>query len=256
MVDIIEICHDNNLQAERLINYFLLPKIEKTVENFNFSNYIALLKVMAKVKYQEDPVFWSDFVLPCIFNYELSYEDSKSLWEAYLNVKINCPSLDLAKYFILIENVLNKYEILIKKNQDVSKVKLSIDKDFTLIPKKEQTGMTNIKIKKLQQRISEKEGKENVLRDLGINIDRGTQGSGGSIEGSLNKIMEIKDWKKAKYDFNILELKRIQRGEEIKLEGEEEEEEVKIEDSTVKTIAEEKSENKSEGINNENNKQE
>jgi len=222
IIDILEICHQNNLQAERLINYFLLPKIEKTVTKFNFENYILILKVLAKMKYQDDPIFWSNSILPCIFNYELTYENAKILWETYLNVKLNCPSLDIAKYFILIENILNKFEILIKKGQDVSNIKLSIDKDYSLIPKKESTDASNLKIKKLQQRISEKEGKENVLRDLGINVDKNASRS-VSVEGSLNKILEIKDWKKAKYDFNILEMKRLKAGE-LALEAKEGEE--------------------------------
>lgn len=212
MIEILDICGENNLQAERLINYFLLPKIEKTVHKFSFETYILLLRVLAKMKYQEDPVFWSDFVFPCIFNFEMTYQQAKTLWETYLNVKINCPSLDVAKYFILIENILSKFELLIKNNQDVSTIKLAIDKDYSLIPKQEATAGSNIKIKRLQQRISEKEGKENVLRELGINVEKGAQ-SANSVEGSLNRILEIKDWKKAKYDFNVLELKRLKAGE-------------------------------------------
>lgn len=212
MIEILQICTENNLQAERLINYFLLPKIEKTVHKFAFADYILLLKALAKMKYQEDPVFWSDFILPCIFNFEMTYPEAKMLWETYLNVKINCPSLDIAKYFILIENILSKFEVLIKNNQDVSSIKLAIDKDYSLLPRKESAGGSNIKIKRLQQRISEKEGKENVLRELGINVEKSAQSS-GSVEGSLNKILEIKDWKKAKYDFNVLEMKRLKAGE-------------------------------------------
>ncbi len=212
MIEVLEICCDNNLQAERLINYFLIPKIEKNLHKFSFDDYISLLKVLAKMHYQEDPVFWSDFVLPCIFNFEMTYQEAKLLWETYLSVKINCPSLDIAKYFILIENILSKFEILIKNNQDVSKISLAIDKDYSLIPRKESAGGSNIKIKRLQQRISEKEGKENVMRELGISVEKGAQ-SAGSVEGSLNKILEIKDWKKAKYDFNVLEMKRLKAGE-------------------------------------------
>lgn len=212
MLEILEICTDNNLQAERLINYFLIPKIENTVHKFVFADYIHLLKVLSKMKYQEDPIFWSDHILPCIFNFEMTYQQARQLWETYLGVKINCPSLDIAKYFILIENILSKFEVLIKNNQDVSEIKLSIDKDYSLIPKKETVSSSNIKIKRLQQRISEKEGKENILRDLGINVDKDAQ-STSTIEGSLSKILEIKDWKKAKYDFNVLELKRLKAGE-------------------------------------------
>lgn len=212
MIEILEICTENNLQAERLINYFLIPKIEKTVHKFSFGDYIQLLKVLSKMKYQEDPVFWSDFVLPCIFNFEMTYQEAKVLWETYLGVKINCPSLDIAKYFLLIENILSKFEVLVKSNHDVSSIKLAIDKDYSLLPKKEASTGSNIKIKRLQQRISEKEGKENVLRELGINVEKGAQ-SGASVENSLNKILEIKDWKKAKYDFNVLEMKRLKAGD-------------------------------------------
>lgn len=211
IIGILDICAQKNLQAERLINYFLIPKIENTVQNFTFSNYIALLNVLAKMKYQEDPIFWSDYILPCIFNYEMTYLEAKQLWESYLNVKINCPSLELAKYFILIENILNKFDILIKKKMDVSSVRLAIDKDYSLIPSKEQSDYSNIKIKKLQRRISEKEGKETIMRELGISVDKNSQTGESSVEGSLSKIMDIHDWKKAKFDFNITEIKRLKK---------------------------------------------
>lgn len=208
MINILEICYDNNLQAERLINYFIIPKIEKSVEKFSFENYLYLLKVLAKMKYQDDPIFWSDYVMPCMFNFEMNFSEAKKLWESYLMVKINCPSLELAKYFILIEDILKKFEILTTKSQDINLIRLKIDKDFSLIPKKVESGISNLKIKRLQNRIGEKEGKENVLRDLGINAEKAGESSLTTVEGSLNKILEIKDWKKAKYDFNQMELKK------------------------------------------------
>lgn len=208
MINVLEICHDNNLNAERLINYFIFPKIEKGVHKYSFENYLHLLKVLAKMKYQEDPIFWSDYIMPCMFNFELNFSEAKRLWESYLNVKINCPSLELAKYFILIEDILKKFEILTTKSQDIDSITLKIDKDYSLIPKKVEDSISNMKIKRLQSRISEKEGKENILRDLGVG------GSGGevttnSVMNSLNKILEIKDWKKAKYEFNQNELKKL-----------------------------------------------
>ena len=150
--------------------------------------------------------------MPCVFNFEMNFSEAKKLWEGYLNVKINCPSLDLAKYFILIEDILNKFEILTTKSKDINLIRLRIDKDYSLIPKKDENSISNLKIKKLQGRISEKEGKENVLRDLGIKSDKIGEGASTSVEGSLNKILEIKDWKKAKYDFNQMELKKIREG--------------------------------------------
>ena len=118
----------------------------------------------------------------------------------------------MAKYFILIEDILNKFEILTTKSKDINLIRLRIDKDYSLIPKKDENSISNLKIKKLQGRISEKEGKENVLRDLGIKSDKIGEGASTSVEGSLNKILEIKDWKKAKYDFNQMELKKIREG--------------------------------------------
>lgn len=211
MINILEICHENNLQADRLINYFIIPKIEKTVHKFTYENYLELLKVLAKMKYQEDPIFWSDYVMPCIFNFDLTFNEAKRLWENYLNIKINCPSLELAKYFILIEDILKKFEQLAMKSKDVNSIKLKIDKDYSLIPKRIENKTSNIKIKRLQSRISEKEGKESVLRDLGLNSER--ENNLSNIESSLSKILEIKDWKKAKYDFNQAELKRIKENE-------------------------------------------
>ena len=96
MVNILEICYDNNLNAERLINYFIIPKIEKSVKKFSFENYLYLLKILAKMKYQDDPIFWSEYIMPCMFNFEMNFSEAKKLWEGYLNVKINCPSLELA----------------------------------------------------------------------------------------------------------------------------------------------------------------
>ena len=56
MINILEICYDNNLNADRLINYFIIPRIEKSVHKFSFENYLYLLKILAKLKYQDDPI--------------------------------------------------------------------------------------------------------------------------------------------------------------------------------------------------------
>ena len=54
-IDCLKICEvmlDQGLRSDRLLNYFIYPKIEKTVFKFKVNNYIYLIKMLIRLNFQ------------------------------------------------------------------------------------------------------------------------------------------------------------------------------------------------------------
>ena len=76
----------------------------------------------------------------------MSFNEAKQLWEDLLLVKVNCEEIELSKYLILIEKVLETFNNI--KEEERMKIKLKIDVDNSLIPTKlENDEELNVKIK-------------------------------------------------------------------------------------------------------------
>jgi hypothetical protein len=201
MNQIMQVYLDQNIQNERLLKYFIYPRIEKKIPIIKFNDYIETLNHLAELGYEEDKIFWSDHVLPGMFNYNYVYEDIQKLREVLLKVKVNCLTIDLAKYMLIIENLMKQFNLLKEKGEDLTNLTLNIDEQFrTVLPKKTE-GMTSSRIKEAEKRLKHQPSLQGLLE--------GKEGKTESLEASFNEIMNIKDWNKAKYEVEQAELKKF-----------------------------------------------
>lgn len=207
IITLVEICLNKDLVNERLFNYFIYPRIESRIHKYSLSNYIKMLKLLGRLNYQDDLVFWNEHILPNLFNYELNYEQTKDMWEIFIELKVNCPLLDISKYIILIENAIKQFENLKESEQDISNLLLKIEADLSLLPKIKKPLIQSKQIKELQRRLKDENVKNAFLRQIGA--DKGTQIGKEEAEASAIKMLDIKDWKKAKYDITLEEKEKI-----------------------------------------------
>lgn len=212
------VCINQNLINERLFNYFIFPRIEQIAGRMKFSDYIETLNLLCVLQYQEDKVFWNDHVLAAIFNFYLSLDDATLLWQSFMKVKINCPNIDISKHLTLVENLIQQLENVKATGQDISKYTIKLTPDANLIPKKV---VSKISIKKLKESEEHLKDKATIRAILG-NVSQ-TEAKIETYEENLNKLFEIKDWKKAKYEFNLEEMKQMKEMAEKRAEEEEQE---------------------------------
>lgn len=238
---------DQGVVNERLFNYFIYPNIEKKIGEFKLVQYIEVLRLLAELGYQDDLVFWSEHVLPAMFNHEFSYGEAKELWEVFLKVKVNCPSVDLAKYAVMIENIIKQFENLKEEGKDVEELYLSIDKDsMAFIPKK-KVGITSQKLREAERRLSYQPSLQKLFEGEQVVKEK------SSMEEELNKLLEIKDWKKAKYEMQLAEaMKAKEEADKKELEmgmkiSEPETSEAVGDDENIPTVEAEKVELNEEG---------
>jgi hypothetical protein len=203
---------DQGIQNERLLKYFVYPRIEKKIPDIKLDLYIETLNLLAEMGYDEDKIFWSDHILPIIFGYNYVNDDINKLWHVLLKLKVNCPSIDLAKYMLVVENLIKQFNILKEKGEDLTKLTLSVDEQFRTIPKKTDL-MSSTRIKEAEKRLKHQpslqgllEGKEGVPKSE-------------TLESSFTGIMNIKDWNKAKYEMDQAELKKAREARQEDVEA-------------------------------------
>lgn len=198
LITFIKICLNQDIKNERLFKYFIYPKIESRGEAFNFEHYIEILKILAELEFQDDLVFWNQHILPATFRFQYSYEQAQMLWESFVKLRVSVPNVDIGKYVLLIENIITQFDTLRNQGTDISDITLRMTRDLELIPTKTSTKIGLSKIKETERRLKDKNMLQGVLKDLGI--DKIGAKKQNSVEESLNKIYDVKDWKKARYE--------------------------------------------------------
>jgi hypothetical protein len=205
VLSIVEICQviqvyrDQNLKNDRLLKYFIYPRIEKKMPLISLKNYVLTLNMLAELGYEEDKVFWHDHILPTMLNFSFTYEEVNKLWEVLLKVKVNCPSIDLAKYVLIIENLIKQFNVLKEKGQDISGISLVVDEQYRMgMPQPE--GMTGAKIREAEKRLKHQPSLKGLL-DV-------TKEEKGDLETSFTNILNIKDWGRVRYEMDLAEAKK------------------------------------------------
>jgi hypothetical protein len=208
LIILIDICYHHDLANERLFKYFIFPRIENRISKVSFGNYIKILKLLSKLQYQEDLEFWNDYILPTIFKFEYSLENAETLWETFLLVKVSCPNVDISKHLPIIENIINQFKNLKESGQDVSTLLLKLSQDMTLIPKKKEEKISLKKVREAEKRLKDRVGLKAIMGEINPSEDKEQI---KDYEQSLNKLLEIKDWKKVKYEMTQAEIKKMRQ---------------------------------------------
>lgn len=205
LLNLISICIKQNMINERLFNYFIYPRLEFKMSKFSFKNYVHCLRLLGELNYEEDPVFWNEHVLPGIFNFHYNLERSQDLWNALMFVKVNCPTVETAKFILLLENLIKNLENMKESGQDISNLQLILEKDMTVVPSK-TPAITFKKIREAESRLKDQAALRSFMETINSQNESGDRVK--EIEESINKLLDIKDWKKAKYEMNYAELEK------------------------------------------------
>ena len=144
-----------------------------------------------------DPIFWSQFMLPPIFFFEYTHTQAKILFETLLFVKINCPNLDLAKYLVLLEKILDEFKNLEKDNvENVKEIRLKIEKDYGLIPKK-ASGEEIVNLREIEKEMNKNLGKNMTVDNYVNSVDKEeVEGEMVEAQVKIKKKITKKDEKK------------------------------------------------------------
>jgi hypothetical protein len=216
LLSLYEVMIEQNINNERLLKYFVYPRIEKRIGRFSFENYITALNLLSSAQYEEDLVFWNDHVLPAIFNFEFEESEIKLLWDTLLKLKVNCPLVNISKHIVLVENIIKQFDNLRKSGRDVKGLLLKLEKDLSLIPTTNKDKLTQSELKEAEKRLKD----QNLLKQFMENVNSQTDAESKSKAAleSFNKVMEIKDWKKAKYELNLAEVEKMREAKEKRKE--------------------------------------
>lgn len=128
VIKVMEVMIVQNIKPTKLLRYFIYPKFEKTAKKLNFQVYIRMLKVLGKMQYQEDKIFWKDFVLENIYNLDLNEKETQLLYDILVSVKLSCPEIEFTKYLTILEKLKETFVKLREKDLK-TKEKESSDKD-------------------------------------------------------------------------------------------------------------------------------
>lgn len=109
---VLEVLVKRNLGGDRLFQNYLLLKVERTVKNYSVPQYCKLIRLLADKRYTHDIVFWTDYILKYVETEDVqggvktkSFKphDAKTIWDAFIYLKLLCPELDLTHAFTQIE---------------------------------------------------------------------------------------------------------------------------------------------------------
>jgi hypothetical protein len=244
LITLMRVCIDQDLVNERLFDFFIYPQIEIRVKRLKLSDYIEVLRLLCMLHYQEDLVFWNANILPCIFNFEFTERQIQRLLEAMLRVKVECPMVECSKHIILIENVIKRYQNMREAGEYRDDILLKLEQDLTLIPIQKKT-FSMKEAREAERRLKDKA----VLKQFmdKFNAQESDELRAQEAQMSIDKLMEVKDWKKAKYEINLEEMEKIKKA---KQEAKEEKEAVARERKEKKEKKETTSEDSQENAEN------
>ena len=114
----LEVIVKKSLGSDRLFRDHLLLKIERNILKFNVDQYSRLIKALADKQYVEDSVLWNEYIFKYIYENEknqervLSEDQARKIWDAYIYLKLKCPSLDVREHIAKVETFMAKEEAI------------------------------------------------------------------------------------------------------------------------------------------------
>jgi hypothetical protein len=211
LLTLIRVCLDQDLVNQRLFDFFIYPQVELRVKRLKLSDYIEVLRLLCMLHYQDDLVFWNAHILPCIFNFEFNEKQINRLLEAMMKVKVECPLVECSKHIILIENVIKQFQNMREAGDYRDDILLKLDQDYTLIPIQKKT-FSMKEVKEAERRLKDKA----VLKQFmdKFNAQETDELRSQEAQMNLDKLLEVKDWKKAKYEINLEEMEKIKKAKQ------------------------------------------
>lgn len=211
LLTLVKVCIQQDLVSERLFSYFIYPRIEQRCRRFKIANYFRALQLLSDLHYQEDPEFWRGHILPCIFNFDYNERTIRLLWENILKVKVNCPNIDISKHLLLIENVIKQFDNLKASGADTSDLLLKLEQDMSLLPSQKKT-FSQKEAKEAEKRLKDKATLKQFMEKFNAQGDEESRAQEAQL--NITKLLEVKDWKKARYEINLAEMEKIKKKSE------------------------------------------
>ena len=97
-----EVLTKRRLGSERLFNNYIYMQIERQIYKFTGEQYCRLLRTLGNKGYQEDRVFWKDYIFDYVRTDEkgvskgkFSNEDAVRIWDLLVLLKIQLPLLNV-----------------------------------------------------------------------------------------------------------------------------------------------------------------
>lgn len=114
MIRTLEVVVKRGLGSDRLYRDYLLLKIERNIFKFSPEQYSRLIRALADKQYVEDTVFWNQYVFKYVHEDQrkearkFTEDEARKVWDAYIFLKLKCPSLDVKEHLSKVEEFLPK----------------------------------------------------------------------------------------------------------------------------------------------------
>ena len=114
MIRCLEVIVKRGLGSDRLFRDHLLLKIEKNIMKFSVEQYRRLVRALADKQYVEDIVLWNEYIFKYVYENDrkeprvITEDQARKIWDAYIYLKLKCPSLDVKEHIAKVEEFLPK----------------------------------------------------------------------------------------------------------------------------------------------------
>lgn len=198
ILDISEVIIEQNINSKRLYDYFIFPKFETSASNLKFTTYIRMLRLLIKLGYKEDEIFWKNHILEAIKTFHLNLENANTLKTTLLIIEKNLG--------VDVEIYLKKIEEIIKALKEIN------EKDDIMGIKKNRTIFFNMESDSTKAKDSKmyKNELKQIKQSLKGNL-KGTKMTFEEITNALKKSVEEK--KSVDQTLQEYELKRKTKDE-------------------------------------------
>ena len=109
--------------SERLLRDYLLLKVEKKVFQLTIDQYRRLIVALADRQYIDDSALWKEYLFKYLYETQtkgvertFTNDEARRLWDAYIYLKLKCPTLDVRDAIARIESFLPK-QVQINESQ-------------------------------------------------------------------------------------------------------------------------------------------
>lgn len=132
----------------------------------DFNMYINNLRSLGRRRFDLDNVFYYNYMLPPILSFEYTIEKASIASQTLHFLRENCPAIDFTKYIETFENLIKEFSEKKKEGQDLSKLKLKIKQDLSIVNRQAEEDQ-DVDAEALQEKL-----KDHIKNDLGFdNLD-------------------------------------------------------------------------------------